>query len=193
MNLDSNSWNDRYLSNNTGWDVGYITTPLKDYFDQLVDKNISILIPGCGNSYEAEYLFNLGFRNVYVLDFSKKALENFKSRINNFPEENILCADFFSADGNYDLIVEQTFFCAIAVERRSEYAKKVHSLLNKNGRLVGVFFNAPMYKDHPPYGGSKEEYIKYFSSLFELNIFEPSYNSITSRKGKELFVKLIKK
>ena len=35
MSLDSNSWNDRYLSNNTGWDVGYITTPLKDYFDQL--------------------------------------------------------------------------------------------------------------------------------------------------------------
>ena len=83
MNLDSNSWNDRYLGNNTGWDVGYITTPLKDYFDQLVDKNISILIPGCGNSYEAEYLFNLGFSNVYVLDFSKKALENFKTRTNN--------------------------------------------------------------------------------------------------------------
>ena len=42
MNLNSNSWNQRYISKNTGWDVGKITQPLKEYFDQLHSKNIKI-------------------------------------------------------------------------------------------------------------------------------------------------------
>lgn len=193
MNLDSNSWNLRYLQDNTGWDVGEITTPLKDYFDQLGNKDIRILIPGCGNSYEAEYLFNNGFRNVYVLDFSRKALDNFIRRTNNFPANNILHEDFFNLVGDYDLIIEQTFFCAIDVKRRLEYARKAHSLLNVGGKLVGLLFNAPMYEDHPPYGGSVKEYNNYFFSLFELNIFEPAYNSILSRNGKELFINFQRK
>lgn len=30
--------------------------PLKVYFDQLTNKDLKILIPGGGNSHEAEYL-----------------------------------------------------------------------------------------------------------------------------------------
>mgnify|MGYP000023309946 CR=1 FL=1 len=193
MELNKNNWNSRYKTKETGWDIGFVSPPLKEYIDQISDLSIKILIPGCGNAYEAEYLFKKGFKNIFIVDYSEIAISNLIKRIPDFPIFNTICDDFFNISGQYDLILEQTFFCAIAVERRFEYARKVHSLLNKNGRLVGVFFNAPMYKDHPPYGGSKEEYIKYFLSSFELNIFEPSYNSIPSRKGKELFVKLIKK
>ena len=35
MSLDSSSWNQRYISENTRWDIGYVSTPLKEYFDQL--------------------------------------------------------------------------------------------------------------------------------------------------------------
>ncbi|MDA9228214.1 methyltransferase domain-containing protein [Flavobacteriales bacterium] len=193
MNLDSNSWNERYISKNTSWDAGIITQPLKEYFDQLNSKNIKILIPGCGNSHEAEYLIKLGFKNVTIVDFSEKALKNFKIRVSDFPDEQMICDDFFNIDGNFDLIIEQTFFCAIATDKRNKYAKKVHSLLNTNGKLVGLMFNAPMYSDHPPFGGSVKEYKSYFSSLFNYKCFEPAYNSISSRNGKELFVNLIKK
>jgi methyl halide transferase len=48
-------WSERYEKSQTGWDVGNVSPALKDYFDQLTDKSISILIPGCGNAYEAEY------------------------------------------------------------------------------------------------------------------------------------------
>ena len=188
MSLDSNSWNQRYLSKNTGWDIGYVSTPLKEYFDQLKNKNLRILIPGCGNSHEAEYLFSIGFKNVYVLDFSKKAINNFSSRVPRFPKDNLLCEDFFNISGNYDLIIEQTFFCAINKSKRFEYVNKIHSLLNKNGRLVGLLFNGPMNDDHPPFGGSIAEYKKLFSSLFDLKIIQSSKNSISSRNGKELFI-----
>ena len=193
MNLNSNSWNQRYISKNTGWDVGKITQPLKEYFDQLNSKNIKILIPGCGNSYEAEYLIKLGFKNVTIVDLSEKALKNFKLRVPEFPDSQMICDNFFNIVGNFDLIIEQTFFCAIATNKRNEYAKKVHSLLNTNGKLVWLMFNSPMYSYHPPFGGSVKEYKSYFSSLFNYKYFEPAYNSISSRNGKELFVNLIKK
>ena len=53
MLLDKNFWNDIYVKSKTGWDVGEITTPLKEYFEQLNNKKNKILIPGCGNAYEA--------------------------------------------------------------------------------------------------------------------------------------------
>ena len=193
MSLDSNSWNQRYLSKNTGWDIGYVSTPLKEYFDQLKNKDLRILMPGCGNSHEAEYLFSIGFQNVYVLDFSKKAINNFSSRVPGFPKDNLLCEDFFNISGNYDLIIEQTFFCAINKSKRFEYVNKIHSLLNKNGRLVGLLFNGPMNDDHPPFGGSIAEYKKLFSSLFDLKIIQSSKNSISSRNGKELFINFLLK
>ena len=193
MSLDSNSWNQRYITNNIGWDIGYISTPIKEYIDQISNKKIKILIPGCGNAHEAEYLYKNGFKNIFLVDFSKKALDNFNKRIIDFPKENLICKDFFDVDGKYDLIIEQTFFCAISKDLRPVYAKKVHSLLSDNGKLVGLLFNAPMYEDHPPFGGTKDEYSSYFNPFFNFKVFKSCENSISARNGKELFINLIKK
>ena len=191
--LDSNSWNQRYVSKNTAWDIGYVSTPIKEYIDQLSDKKIKILIPGCGNAHEAEYLLKNGFTNVFLVDFSKKALENFKSRVKDFPNENLICNDFFKIQGKYDLIIEQTFFCAIDKSKRIEYVNKINSLLESGGKLVGLLFDAPMFDDRPPFGGTSKEYKDFFSPYFKFKTFKPSYNSIKSRNGKELFVNLEKK
>jgi thiopurine S-methyltransferase len=68
----------------------------------------------------------------------------------------------------------------------------MHSLLNSKGKLVGVMFNDPMNADHPPFGGTAEEYKKYFENLFKINIYKACYNSIKPRAGKELFINLEK-
>ena len=81
MNLNESYWDDRYKNNNTGWDLGMVSPPLKSYFDQLEDKELRILIPGGGNSYEAEYLFSKGFPNIYVVDLSRTVLERFQERV----------------------------------------------------------------------------------------------------------------
>ena len=64
MELDDPYWSNRYIENTAAWDAGTITTPLKEYIGQLTDKNIAILIPGWGNSHEAEYLLQQGFTNI---------------------------------------------------------------------------------------------------------------------------------
>ena len=95
MDLSDKAWENRYIINDIGWDLGVVSTPLKTYFDQLENKEITILIPGCGNSHEAEYLFKNGFKNVFVIDLSKTALANIKKRVPTFPVSQLILGDFF--------------------------------------------------------------------------------------------------
>ncbi len=193
MNLSEEFWDTRYKTNNLGWDLGQISPPLKTYFDQLADKDQKILIPGGGNSYEAEYLHNQGFNNVYVVDLSNTALQNIKLRVPSFPSEHLIHEDFFELDMTFNLIIEQTFFCAINPDLRSTYVLKAKELLYENGKIVGLLFDIPLNTDTPPFGGFKEEYIEYFKPFFNMLIMETSYNSIASRAGKELFFKIERK
>ncbi|MDG1475997.1 MAG: methyltransferase domain-containing protein, partial [Vicingaceae bacterium] len=162
INLTQDFWDKRYQNDDIGWDVGAITTPLEAYFDQLEDKSISILIPGAGNSYEAEYLHQLGFKNVTVIDIAPTAISKFKERVTGFPKEHIINQNFFDFEGQFDLIVEQTFFCAIDKKLRQNYANHAHQLLKPKGKIVGLMFNAPLNEDKPPFGGSVQEYQTYF-------------------------------
>ncbi|MGB1729764.1 MAG: methyltransferase domain-containing protein, partial [Crocinitomicaceae bacterium] len=116
--MDESYWSKRYENNETGWDIGEASKPLIKLFHQFNNKEIKILIPGCGNAYEAEYLYNKGFTNVYIIDITEEPLKDFKNRNPNFPENQILHGDFFEHKGSYDLIIEQTFFCAINPQLR---------------------------------------------------------------------------
>ena len=191
--LNKDFWNNKYATSKTGWDVGEITTPLKEYFDQLNNKKVKILIPGCGNAYEAEYLFKNKFLSTFVLDYSQHALRNFSKRVPEFSKKQLLNNNFFSIQGKYDIIIEQTFFCAIDRDRRIDYFVKMNDLLKPNGKLVGLLFDDSLNEDHPPFGGSKSEYKEYFDPYFNIKVFENAYNSIQSRKGREVFMILIKK
>lgn len=191
LSLTKEFWNNRYINNETGWDIGSISTPIKEYIDQLTDKNLKILIPGCGNAYEAEYLFDNGFTNVYLIDLSPIALENFHKRVPLFNKNHLICDDFFNLNAHFDLIIEQTFFCAINPNLRQRYVEQIFHLLTKNGKLVGLLFDEELNNDKPPFGGNKEGYLKIFSPFLNIEIMEPSYNSIAPRKGRELFIKMV--
>jgi methyl halide transferase len=191
--MNKDFWAQRYEQNQTGWDIGYPSTPIKEYIDQLENKDLKILIPGAGNAYEAEYLFQQGFKNTYICDITHQPLTNFKKRNPHFPKEQILQSDFFQLEQKFDLILEQTFFCALPVKERSHYAQKTHELLVPKGILAGLLFNFPLGPDGPPFGGSKEEYLTYFSPYYQIEIFETAYNSIKPRQGNELFIKFRKK
>jgi len=185
--MEKEFWDKRWKDNETGWDVGTISTPLKDYIDQISDKNIRILIPGCGNSYEAEYLNNNSFKNVYIIDISQHAVDSFKERCPNFPTSNIICGDFFELKDSFDLIIEQTFFCAINPTMRKAYVKQMSQLLKPDGKLIGLMFNFPL-DEGPPFGGSVEEYKGLFENKFLIEKMEECNNSIEPRKGRELWV-----
>lgn len=193
-NLDDNYWSSRYKSNLTGWDIGDVALPLKTYFEQLNDKSIKILIPGCGNAHEAKYLLDNGFTDVTLIDISEVLVEKLKNELNEYIQKGfcrVIHQDFFEHQSQYDLIIEQTFFCAIDPQLRSQYANKMYELLKPNGKLVGVMFNRE-FVGGPPFGGTKAEYLTYFEPLFSIKTMDDCYNSIKPRAGSELFVNLVK-
>jgi thiopurine S-methyltransferase len=185
--LDKYFWEKRYQNKETGWNIGVISTPLKNYFDSIKNKDCSILIPGCGYGHEAKYLFDNGFRNVSILDISKSSIEVFKKNVPNFPEEQLFVSNFFEHNHMYDLIIEQTFFCAIDTDLRQNYVNHSHKILNENGKIAGLLFNKYFENDNPPFGGSKKEYKKLFEKKFKINSLDIAKDSIEPRKGLELF------
>ena len=187
MDIDKEYWEERYINLETGWDVGGPSEPLVEYFSQLRDKKLKLLIPGSGNGYEAEYLYENKFTNTFVLDYSDTALNNFKKRVPRFPVNQILKMDFFDLFGKFDLIIEQTFFCALDLSKRKAYINKMASLLNRGGKLVGLFFDDKFSNNQPPFGCSRNQYLKLLNYSFNILTFDECYNSIESRRSMEFF------
>lgn len=185
-------WDQRYRDNQTGWDINQVSPPIKEYINRLTDKNIAILIPGCGNAYEAEYLLNKGFHNVTLIDIAPTLVSRLKEKFAG-RSINILNVDFFEHTAKYDLIIEQTFFCAIDPSMRKQYVEKCHSLLKKGGKIAGLLFNIIFEKEGPPHGGTKDEYKALFEPKFIFRQFDICKISIPPRQGNELFIELEKK
>ncbi|CAN5540774.1 methyltransferase domain-containing protein [soil metagenome] len=191
--LDANFWQNRYEQGDTAWDLGMPSPPLAQYIDQLKNRNIKILIPGAGNSYEAEYLYHHGFKQTYIIDLADAPLKNFKSRVPAFPIDQLIQGNFFDHHEKYDLILEQTFFCAINPALRKAYVKHMAELLNPDGILAGLLFDCEFEKEGPPFGGSANDYRPMFSQYFELKQFNAATNSIPPRAGREIFIECRKK
>ncbi|MEX0636271.1 MAG: methyltransferase domain-containing protein [Ferruginibacter sp.] len=192
--LNKEYWNDRYLHHQTGWDLGVISTPLKEYIDQLKDKNTAILIPGCGNGYEAEYLLQKGFCNITLIDIAPLATMAIEVKLAQYINNGLqlITGDFFALTNSYDLILEQTFFCALNPSLRTAYVHQMHVLLKPKGKLVGLLFNRN-FEGGPPFGGNKAEYQNLFENKFHIQVMQTAYNSIEPRAGTELFIIMQKK
>ncbi|MDM1534181.1 methyltransferase domain-containing protein [Myroides marinus] len=180
-------WEEKYITSTDKWHTGSVTTPIKEYIDQISDKTQNVLIPGLGHGHELYYLFQSGFSNINGLDFTDIAVKETANSVEDFPLDKVTLGDFFAHTGQYDLIIEQTFFCSLPISSRTAYVDKMYELLKPGGKLVGVLFDCNFATDTPPFGGSKEEYINLFKDKFEINVLETAHNSIKPRAGRELF------
>lgn len=189
--LDVTFWDTCWKNQFTMWDLKAISPPLKSYIDSISDKNSSILIPGCGNAYEAEYLLVNGFKNVTIIDISPTLVTQLLQRFEVYigKELTIVCGDFFKHTGHYDIIIEQTFFCALNPKLREAYTIQMHQLLKPTGKLTGLLFDKT-FSGGPPFGGSKTEYLELFKEKFNIKKMDTCKNSAKPRAGTELMFEL---
>ena len=84
-----------------------------------------------------------------------------------FPDVQLLHANFFEIEDLFDLVIEQTFFCAIQPKLRAQYAHKMNAILQPKGKIVGLLFEAVLNEDHPPFGGDKGRIFElFFNPIF---------------------------
>jgi hypothetical protein len=191
LKLNQNYWNQRYLKNKTGWDIGGPSPALVEYTKHY-PKDTRILIPGAGRGHEAIHLSNIGYTQVTVCDFVSTALKYIEDSPKTNPIELIHC-NFFEMQSGFDLILEQTFFCALHPDLRKDYVSKMDEILYTSGKIAGVLFSKHFDQPGPPFGGTRLEYQSLFEDKFEILHLEACYNSIPPRQGNELFIEFQKK
>ena len=86
--LTADYWNQRYLTENTPWDLGDVSPAIKHFMDRWTDRQARILIPGAGRAYEAVYLHQQGFTNVFVCDWAPEAFHHLQDQAPDFPKDH---------------------------------------------------------------------------------------------------------
>jgi len=191
--LTADYWNQRYQQENTPWDLGDVSPAIKHYMDRWTDREARILIPGAGRAYEALYLHQRGFSNVYVCDWAPEAFQYLRAQAPDFPDDHLLVGDFFALDLTIDLLIEQTFFAAIDPSRRDDYARQAATLLKPGGWLVGLLFDGEIKRPGPPFGATRETYREHFSRYFDILELDTAQHSVDARRGMEVFVRFQRK
>ena len=191
-------WQQRYLENNTKWDIGSPTPILTDYLDN--NSSIGkICVLGCGNGHDAIEFSKYG-NDVHAVDFAQEPLKNIEKEASS-RELNIklVCKDIFSLNVQYpkyfDMVYEYTCFCAIDPNRRVEYFDMVHSVLKQGGLLFGIFIplDKELSDDGPPFGVNIDTILDITEKKFD--VIENSFStlSIEPRFNREKVVILKKK
>lgn len=185
--LNAEYWDVKHEHGETPWQLNIPSPPITAYLDQLRDKNIRVLIPGAGQGLELDYLLMNGYKHIDVCDVSLHAIERLKERVGDNTSVNFIKGDFFDLQGQYDLILEQTFFCALEPDLREAYINKMYDLLSENGKIVGLLFASHFPMDGPPYGGELNEYKQLFQTKLHIKTIDMCYNSVKPRNRNELF------
>lgn len=139
------------------------------------------LVPGCGRGYDVLLLASLGF-DAYGVDGSESAIEaarKLKTEAGNTDtyrvvdeqvgrgQDRFIVNDFFKDDflvstdgGEFDLIFDYTFLCALPPALRPSWAKRMSQLLAPGGHLVCLEWplHKPPKDGGPPHGLSEELY-----------------------------------
>lgn len=181
-------WESRYRSRHTPWDLG---GPTPVFTRLIAEKRLEpgrLLVPGAGRGYDAVAFAKAGFE-VTAVDIAPTACEELRDlAAREGTHLQVLEADFFELEElqAYDAMLEYTFYCAIAPERREAYRDKAAGLLRPGGILFGLFFPLKGVRDEgPPFPLDVEEIKWSFEPRFELLHDEDPPDSIKPRKGNE--------
>jgi len=189
---DFQFWEDIYLDNDAGWDLGGVTPVFKSIVQEM---NIGELcIVGCGRGYDVIMFAKQGF-DVTAVDFAPFPIQAIRRMaLESSLNINILQTDIFSLspkyDNKFDYVIEQTCFCAIHPSRRKEYEILINAILKPGGKLIGLWFPLDKHIDEggPPYGTTIGEVKSIFNIGWEIEKEEFPDLSIETRKFREKLI-----
>jgi SAM-dependent methyltransferase len=145
-----------------------------------------VLIPGAGTGYEVRLFAELG-HDVLAIDFSDAAIEAAQRELGTLAKR-VKKADFFALEGEFDLVYERAFLCALPRARWPDWGRRMAGLVRPGGELAG-FFYIDDNRRGPPFGTSRQGLDALLGEAFELkeNLALPPEQSIPVFKGREIW------
>lgn len=148
---------------------------------------------GTGPGTQALQLSNIGF-SVTGTDISESAIKRARQLSDkvNFMVDNILETQL--NEEAFDFIFDRGCFHVLAPEKRTDYVKKVHKTLAKDGFLFLKCFNITEPMTEGPYKFSAEDISSLFTRYFIISkIKETVYQGTLETWPRALFVVMKKK
>jgi SAM-dependent methyltransferase len=197
--MERSFWQTLYDGNDTPFDLRGPSAPFIDWLDAEKPRPGRAVVPGCGRGHDVLELARRGW-DALGIDFAPSAV---RDATGNASRAGLIGARFLEADifalgpehdAAYDLLFEQTCYCAIEPHRRDEYARIAARLVKARGWLAFVVYPVDGRAGGPPFNIGVEEVPLRFASAFELvQIGAPRRASAPGRTGKELFALLRRK
>jgi SAM-dependent methyltransferase len=158
-------WDERFDQRFTPWDQAGVPQAFLDFAASRAPQ--SVLIPGCGSAYEAQWLVARGWP-VRAIDFSASAVAAARAQLGT-SSDVVEQADFFGYAPPFEIdwIYERAFLCALPRDRWNDYAARMAALLRPGALLAGFYFLGTTPKG-PPFGIERDALDALLSPYFEL-------------------------
>ncbi len=179
-------WNVRFDANFTPWDQRGVPQCLRDYLIAHPAPQ-KVLIPGCGAAYEVKHFLQCGWTPT-AIDFSPAAVAQARVQL-GAAASHVHEGDFFGEailPGDFDVIYERAFLCALPRRLWADWAKRVAELIPSGGLMIGFFFADDNPKG-PPFGLKQGELEQMLSPAFSLIEKKTPTDSIPIFAGKEIW------
>lgn len=141
------TWSEAWEEGETPWDAGAAAPVLLDLVDRGDLPDGRAMVPGCGSGYDVLALAQED-RDVVGVDLAEGAAKRFEQlrseRDIPASQARYRVGDFFDMrfSGEFDLIFDYTFLCAIPYVMRRKWARRMARLIRPGGELVTLIFPA---------------------------------------------------
>jgi thiopurine S-methyltransferase len=175
-------WDERFKEGYTPWDLGGVPEEFRQFIEGRAP--CPTLVPGCGNGWEAAWLFERGWP-VTAIDFSAQAVASAR-RMLGAAGAVVQQGDFFAFTPQpaCELIYERAFLCALPPAMRGAYAVRVAGLLAPGGLLAGYFYLGEN-RGGPPFAMPETELAALLGRAFERLEDRPSVAPLPVFQGRE--------
>jgi hypothetical protein len=175
-------WDERFDRGFTPWDQAGVLPAFEAF--AAAHPAANVLIPGCGNAWEARWLAGRG-RTVRAIDFAPSAVAHARAALGEYAHV-VEEADFYAYTAPFtpDWIFERAFLCALPKAQRTDYARRMAELLAPGALLAGYFFIGETPKG-PPFGIAREELDALLTPHFTLIDDQPVEGSLPVFLGRE--------
>ena len=175
-------WDLRFREGFMPWDAGGVPAALRKFLARE-PAGRRVLVPGCGSGYEVRAFADAG-HEVVAIDFSAAAIEAAQHVLGELGRV-VVRGDFFAHSlGEYDLVYERAFLCALPRPLWPRWAARVAEVIRPGGRLAGFFYWSDDGRG-PPFGLKPGELESLLAPAFDRTEDASVIDSIPVFAGRE--------